>query len=145
MCRTRSGIVKSLRALAHDAASDEPLQRAQLALIFWRHKTDRIADGIGATRAPDAMDVILDVHREVVVDDMRDAVHINAARRNICRYKHGDYARLEILQRPQPLVLRTVGVQRRCLDAFAFKMARNAIRAVFHAREHEHHIHLGFA
>ena len=80
-------------------------------MIFICYEADGVANGVGAPGAADAVDVILDVHRKIVVDDMRDAVHINAARGDVRGDKHTHCARLEIFQCFQPLVLRTVGMQ----------------------------------
>jgi len=103
----RSGgtVIESFRLLPHDAATNEPFQRPQFALILRRHKADRIADGIGATRAADAVDVIFRMHGEIVIHHMRDAVHVNSPRRNVRRHQHTHRAGFEILQRFQPLIL----------------------------------------
>ena len=105
LCRTSGVVVKSFGAFAHDAASDETFESAEFAVIFIGDEADGIADGIRASGASDAMDVILDVHREIVVDHMRDAVHVNAARGDVCGHEHAHCARLEIFQRLQPLIL----------------------------------------
>lgn len=69
--RRASGVVvKSLGAFAHDTASDESFERAEFAVIFIGDEADGIADGVRTSGASDAMDVILDVHREIVVDHM---------------------------------------------------------------------------
>ena len=109
MGRGGGRVIESLRALAHDAASDKPLQRPQLAVIFRRHKTDGIAHRVRPACPSDAMDVILRVHREIVVHHVRDAVHVNAARRDVRRHEHAHRTGLEILQRLEALVLRAVG------------------------------------
>lgn len=94
--RTSGVVVKTLSAFAHDAASDKAFQRAQLAVIFRRHETDRVADGVRASGATDAMHVILHVHREIVIHHMRDAVHVDAPRGDVRRHEHAHCARLEI-------------------------------------------------
>ena len=94
-------------------------------------------------RAPDAVDVILRLHREIVVHHVRNAVHINPARGNIRGHQHADRAGLEIFQRPQPLGLRTVRMQRGGADALAFQVPGNAVGPVFHPRKHQHHVHAG--
>ena len=78
------------------------------------------------------------MRREIVVHDVRDAVHINAARGDVRGDEHAHGAGLEILQRAQPLVLRTVRVQRAGLDALPFELARHAVGAVLGAGENEH-------
>ena len=93
----RLGVNKSVRLFAHDAATDKPLQGAQFAVVFGSHKANGVADLIGAPGATNPMDVILHVHREIVVHHVRDAVHINAARRDIGRHQHPHRTVLEIL------------------------------------------------
>lgn len=68
--RWRGRVVEAFGAFADDATTNESLQRAQFVAILRRHETDRVANGIGAARAADAVNVILDVHREVVVYDV---------------------------------------------------------------------------
>ena len=143
--RRGRGVVKPLGALAHNAPPDKPLQRAQRAAIFVGHKADGIADLLGAARAADPVNVILGVHREIVIHHMRDAVHVDAARGDVCRHQRPHGPRFEILQSANPLILRTVGMQRGRLDSLAFQRPGDAIRPVFGARENEHGIHFRVA
>src|SRR5258705_12325084 len=83
--RNHLGVIKSVRALPHDAAADEAFERAEFAVVFGRDEADGVTDGVGASGAADAMDVIFDVHREIIVHHMRDAVHVNAPRRDVRR------------------------------------------------------------
>jgi hypothetical protein len=80
-------IVKSLRPLAHDAASDEAFQRPQRALIFRRDEADGVAHRLRPPCAADAMHVILRMHREIVIHHVRNAVHVNAAGRDVGRHQ----------------------------------------------------------
>ena len=45
-----------------------------------------------AAGAADAMDVVLVGHREVVIDDVRDAVHVDAARGDVGGHEDADLA-----------------------------------------------------
>ena len=139
--RHDGGVIKSFRFFPHDAATNEAFERAQFALILVRHKTDGVAYGVCASGAADAMDIIFRVHWKIVIYDVRDAVHVNAARRDVRRHQYTYDAVLEIFQRAQSLALRTVGMQRRGADARRFEIARDAVGGVFHAREDEHHVH----
>src|SRR5947207_15241686 len=60
-------VIKSFRPFPHDPPADETLERAQWPVIFRRDETDRIADGQGTPGSSNAMDVILRVHREIVI------------------------------------------------------------------------------
>ena len=64
------------------------------ALIFRRNEADRIADRVRAAGASDAMDVILRVHREIVIHHVRDPIHIDAARGDIRGHQHAHRARI---------------------------------------------------
>ena len=68
------------------------------AVVLRGDEADGVADGVRAAGAADAMDVILRVHREIVVHHVRDAVHVNAARGDVRRHEHAHGAGLEILQ-----------------------------------------------
>ena len=68
--RRGGGIIKSLCLLPHNAATDETFKSTEFAVIFVRDKTDGVTDGVRASGAPDAMDVIFRVHREIVIHDV---------------------------------------------------------------------------
>ena len=106
-------------------APDETLERTQRSVIFRRDETDRIADCVRAAGASDAVDIILGVHREIVIHDMRDPIHIDAARGDVGRHEHPDGAGFEILQCAEPLILRTIGMDRSRLDSAALQTARD--------------------
>ena len=85
------------------AALDRPphhlLQRLHVRLIVRSHETDRVADGLRASRAADAVHVILGVHREVEVDDVRDPLDVDAARRDVGRDEDANRTSLEPVER----------------------------------------------
>src|SRR5438270_6621824 len=76
-------VIETFRLFPDDPAADETLERAQLSLIFRRDETDRIAHRMCAARAPDAMDIILRLHREVVVHHVRNPIDIDPARGDV--------------------------------------------------------------
>ena len=85
-------------------------------MILGCHKTERIAYCLGPACPADPMDIILRMEREIIVDHMRNAVHINAPCCNVGCNQHTDFAGFKLLQRTQTLVLRSVGMQRRIRD-----------------------------
>jgi len=103
--RRRGGIIKSFRFFSHDAAADEAFERAEFALIFVRNKTDGIADGVRPAGAADAMNVILSLHREIIIHDVRNAVHVNATRGDVRRHEHPHGTGFKIFQRFEALIL----------------------------------------
>ena len=118
-------VIETFRLFPHDPAADETLERTQRSLIFRRNEADRITDGMRAAGASDAMDIILRVHREIVIHHMRDPIDIDAARGDIGRDQHAHRARLEIFQSAQPLILRTIRMDRAGLDSAALEPARD--------------------
>mmetsp|Transcript_70660 Transcript_70660/g.140053 ORF Transcript_70660/g.140053 Transcript_70660/m.140053 type:complete len:208 (-) Transcript_70660:645-1268(-) len=63
-----------------------------------------------AAAATDAVDVVLAVGREVVVDDQRDLLHVNAARKHVGGDEHTRAARAELAHDELTLLLVEVGM-----------------------------------
>jgi len=63
-------IVECLHTFAQDFPGNVAFEQAQRALIFRRHKTDGIPHGLRAARPAYAVNVILRVHWEVIIDDV---------------------------------------------------------------------------
>ena len=101
-------IIKSVSLFANNATADEALQRAQLILILWSHKADRLAHRMSTAGAPDAVDIILGVHGKIEINDMRNAIDIDPPRGDIGGHKHSDRAGFKVLQGTQALVLRFI-------------------------------------
>jgi hypothetical protein len=98
VARRRSLIViETFRLFAYDPAADETLERTQRSLIFRRNKADRITDGVRPAGASDAMDIILRVHREIIIHNMRDPIDIYTSRCDVRSHQHSHRTRLQIL------------------------------------------------
>ena len=126
-------IVETFRAFADDSAPDKPLQCAKSSGVSMRDKTQRITNRLRTAGAPDTVNVVLGVHREVVVHDMRNAVHIDTACSDVRGDEHPDFARLEIIQCAQTLALRAIGVKRGSGDLALLQLPRDAVGAVLRA------------
>ena len=87
--------------------------------------------------AADAVDVGFGDVRQIVVDDVRDAVDVDAARRDVGRDEHPAMPRLEAGKRPLALRLALVAVDRRRRDAARRKRAHDLVGAVLGAGEDE--------
>src|SRR5437899_2849569 len=80
--------------------------------ILWR------CDGKGAALEPgtagtaDTMNIVLGMDRHVEIEDVRQALDVETARRNIARDQQADLVVLEALKRLGALGLRHVAVQR---------------------------------
>ncbi len=99
--RRRSGIaVRRLRRRMTDATlvgrrdrdADQLLDVAQEGALLAVAERDRDAVGAGARGAADAVDVALRDVRQVEIDDVADAVDVDAARRDVGRHQHADLA-----------------------------------------------------
>src|SRR5215212_5423595 len=88
-------------------------------------------------RAADAVDVGFGDVRQVVVDDVRDAVDVDAAGRDVGRDEHPAMPRLEAGKRPLALRLALVAVDRRRRDAARRKRAHDLVGTVLGAGEDE--------
>ena len=95
-----------------------------------------------AAGPPDPMDVILGVHRKIVIHDMRNSVHVDPARRDVCGHEHPNGPGFEILQSAEPLILRAVGMDRSRLDSAALEPARDPIGAALRPGKNEDRVEL---
>ena len=91
----------------------------------------------GAAGAPDAVHVAVAVGGRVEVDDVRDALDVDAARGDVGRDERVDRARLEPGERLLALALGLVAVHRDGGDAGVAEALDEAVRAALRADEHE--------
>src|SRR5206468_3434781 len=138
-------VIETFRLFPYDAAPNETLERTQRPLIFRCNETDRITDGVCAARASDAMDIILRVHRKIVIHHVRDPIHIDSARGDVGGDEDTDRAGFEILQRPEPLVLRAIGMDSARLNSAAFQTASDLVGAVLGPGENENRVEFWIA
>ena len=124
--------------LARDRPLDEPLDVAQEHVLVDAHQRDRLALVAGAAGAADAVHVILGHVGQVVVDDVRQLVDVDAAGRDVGGDHHLDLARLERGERPRARVLALVSVQGDRADAVGVQRADHLVGAVLGPREHQH-------
>ncbi len=75
-------------------------------------EADRVARAAGATGAADAVHVGLGVDRQVVVDDVADALDVETARRDVGRDEDVQLSGLELVDRALALHLGDVAVDR---------------------------------
>src|ERR1043166_8698961 len=109
-----------------DLGRDEPLDR----------RPSR-ADA-GAAGAADAVDIVLGHVRHVEVDDVRQPLDVEAARRDVGGDEHAQLVVLEALEGAHACVLRLVAMDRVGLDPAFLELLRQAVGAVLGLREHEH-------
>lgn len=136
------GIVEAVERLARDRLAHQFLDCLHRRLIVRSDEADRIADRLRAACASDAVHVVFRVQREVVVDDVRDTLDVDTARRDVGRNEHARAAVLEGLQRGDALILRAIRVQRHSDDVARLQLARDLVRAMLRAREDEHRLEM---
>src|SRR5882672_3885911 len=95
------------RAAAHhgDAAPDQALDAAQLIALVAGAERDRDPGYARASGAADAVHVGLGHLGQLVVDDVRDAVHVDSAGRHVRGDQHARLAALEAVERTGARVL----------------------------------------
>ena len=71
--------------IARQALADGALDGAEIGFLVRRDEGERVARQLGAGRAADAVDVVLGDVRDVEVDDVRERLDVDAARRDVGR------------------------------------------------------------
>ena len=87
------------------------LDVADLKQLPARHERDGSTGAAGAARPPDAMDVILAVIGQVIVEHDLDVVHVNAARGDVGGDQEFQAGLAEFIHYPVALHLRHIAVQ----------------------------------
>src|SRR5262249_35334038 len=100
------------RPLDRDLAADQLLDRVEREDVVVAGQRDRRAFRPGASRAADPVDVVLGVLGQVVVDDVRDPLDVEAAGGDVGRDEDGEPPFLELLEDPEPLLLGDVARER---------------------------------
>src|SRR5687768_10002278 len=83
----------------------ECLHFAQASFLAWCQQGDRHASFAGAARAPNAVDVHFGIIRQMIVEDVRDVVNVEAAGSYIGGNKHLELVRTEATQHTLARVL----------------------------------------
>ena len=95
----------------------------------------------GARGSANAMHIGLRHIRQIEINDMCHAIHIDAARGDIGRDQHADAPVLERLQRPFPLRLALIAMDHAGRQACSLKMLRHPVRPVLRAGKNERAAH----
>ena len=138
--RQRAGLVGP-PVLARNRLPRQLLNRPQLVLVIRRAKRNRLARGPGPRGAANAVHIGLGHLRQIMLDHMGHAIHINAARRDIGRHQNGRRAALELVQRPLALGLALIAMDGIGRQTIGFEVLHNLIRAMLGAAEHQRPAH----
>jgi hypothetical protein len=131
-------IIKIIRPLPDHAASDESFHRTKGFAILRCDKADGISDRMRSSGSSDAVYVVFRMHRKIEIDDVRNAVDVNAASRDIGCHEHADLSGFEGFQRTQPLVLRTIRMKGGGGDLRSSQALGDSVGAVLSPGENKH-------
>ena len=121
-----------------DRHPDQLLDVAQERQLVMRAERDRDAVGAGARGAADAVHVAFRDVGQIEVDDVADAIDVDAAGGDVGRHQRSHPAVAEVLQHALALVLRLVAVDRFGRDAVLVQAADHLVGAVLGAGEDQH-------
>jgi hypothetical protein len=138
----RTSLVADRRRHDGQAAAGQFLDIAEVFPLVGRTECNRDAARASSCRAADSMHVALRNVRQLVVDDMRDLVDVDAARGDIGRDQNARESLAEAVERGLTLTLALVAMDREHTNAAMLECLANAIRATLRAREHDHTPHL---
>ena len=138
--RRGNRVVKVCESLAFDWSPHDAFEDPDYVVIFGCDERERIACALGAARPSDAVDVSVSGIGHVEVDDVRDALHIQAARRDIRGNHNGKVSALETAERLLALSLRAIAVQARDTEPRVRDLACKLLRTVLGARKDQYRI-----
>ena len=107
------------------------------ALVLGRDQRPGHAFGLDTGRAADAVHVVLRLLRHVVVDDMRDAVDVQATGGDVGRHQNVDLPAAEGFQGPQAVALVEIAMDDGHRQALLRQLARHDVGFLPRAGEHQ--------
>ena len=134
--------MRLLFAGGRDGHADHALDIAQEHAFLLVAERDGDAVGAGPRGAADAVDIAFGHVRQVVVDDVADAVDVDAAGGNVGRDQDAQLAAFEVGEHALTLVLRLVAVDRGGEKAVLFEAFHDLVGAVLGAGEDQNAIGL---
>ena len=143
--RDEGAIRETFETELRNLRADEALDVADVVRVFRSHERKRVADGLRPAGAADAVNVILGLFRDIVIDDVRDAGDVDTAGGDVGRDHHFIFATLESGERLNALILRTVRVEDGDGVVGGFEPARNFVGAVLRAGEYQHAVEIGLS
>jgi len=134
------GVIKIRESLAFERMSHDALEDTDHVIIFRRDQGEGIAGALGASRAANAMDIGVGGIWHVIVDDVRDAVDIQATGGDVSGDHDAEVAGLESVQSLLALSLGAVAVQAGDTEAGMGNLARYFVGAMLGAGENQDRI-----
>ena len=121
-----------------DRQSGQLFDVAQITSFLVAAQRDRYAGRTGARRSADAVNIVFGNIRQLEVDDVRYAIHIDPSRGNVGSDEDPAAAGAKAGECALALRLRLVSMNGDRLDAGRAQMSHDPVRTVFCAGEHEH-------
>ena len=118
--------------------ADEVFDVAHVALLVGRRERDSATGKASASRATNAVHIVLGVVGQVEVEHKRNPLHVNAARGDIGGDEHAILPLLESVERLLAAAKRKIRVEFGRRMAHLFDGLGDLLRAVFRARENKH-------
>ena len=113
------------------------LKLKEIGALFAQKECRGDAAFSGAAGAADAMDEVFGDIRQIVVDDMRDVLNVDAASGDVGGYQDAVLPALKAGEGGGPLRLRAVAMNHRGVDALAVETLVDAFGAALGARENK--------
>lgn len=120
-----------------DVAFDETFEIGERTVLAFGDEGDGIAFSLGATGAANAVDIVLVLVGEVVVDDVGDAGDIDSTGGDIGADKNAQFALFKLIEGALALVLSSVAVDRFGGDVRLTQMFREATGVMLHRDKDE--------
>ena len=141
--RRGGGVVKVGESLTFDWSSHDAFESPDHVSVFVSDQCERVTRTMCAPRPSDAMDVGIGSVGHVVVDDVRDAFNIEAARRDVGSDHDVEVSLFETVQSLLALSLRAIAVQAGDAMARVRNLPSHFIGAMFCTGEDQHRIRVG--
>ena len=134
----RRRVVKVWENLTFDWRANDSFESPNHIVIIGCDECERVAGALGASGASDAMDVGIRSIGHVKVDDVRDAFHIESARRDIRGDHDGKMSILETAEGLLALSLCAIAVQARDAMSGVRDLACQFFSAMFGPGKDQH-------
>lgn len=128
-------VVEPIQRLPIQPVTDRSLDGVHLGLFGGRREGQGITDLARAGGAPDPVDVVLGLHRDIEVDDVRQSLHVDASSGDVGGDKNPDAPVLEIRQRFLTLWLAPIAVDSLALDPRPVQFLPETVGTVLGPRE----------
>lgn len=129
------GWLEPLETLRRNLAVDQLLDLSEFLAFLARHERHRLAEGAHAGGAADAMHVYVWIFRDVVVDDVGDALNVDPTSRQVRRHQHLNGMPAKPIHDPFALGLHQVAVDLLGVDAVTVQTLGKPPHRVFRVAE----------